>query len=415
MNIVKNIIIVCDFGYIEGGASRVAHESAIALSQEYNVTLFTAVDPISEELSKSNVSVVSLHQFDILNNNSRLEAIAQGIWNKKAKYEFERVLEKFQPENTIIHVHTWTKGISSSIFKIIERHKFKVALTVHDFFLVCPNGGLFDYKKQKVCECNPLSITCITKNCDSRSYFHKIFRVVRQIVQNNNIRKCNNISYIFISEFAKMQLMKRKPNIRNCYFIQNPINFENKFKVDCANNDIYLYLGRLTEDKGIRIFCDAVTKAGVKAVVIGKGILENELKEKYPNIKFEGWKNKSEMAPYIKKTRCLIFSSIYYEGSPLTPLEMMACGIPNVVSNINSSKDLIIEGLNGFLYNGYNVNELVKCIEKTKDNNIILKMNEYILKNFQSEIYSMTKHIESLIEVYNKILNNDNRSTYEKY
>lgn len=401
---LKNIIIICDFGYIEGGASRVAHESAIELSKYFNVTLFCAVGPISKELKESKVNVKCLGQSDILNNKNRINAFYQGIWNKKAKNEFSDLLDKFSAIDTVIHVHTWTKGISSSIFKVAEIKGFKVLLTVHDYFLVCPNGGLYDYQKHIICEKRPLSYKCICTNCDSRSYAHKIFRVARQFVQNNSIRKRKNISYLFISNFAKRQLLKRNPKIEKSYFLLNPINFENRFKVNCSENKLYVYIGRLTDDKGIRIFCEGVTKAGVPAIVIGRGILEKELKNKYRNIKFIGWLDKKDMAQYIKKARCLIFPSTYYEASPLTPLELMACGVPCIISDKNSSKELIIEGENGYLYDGYDANMLADKIKDSLNNKVIEKMSDKIYETFDINKFSVKVHINKIIDIYNGVL-----------
>ena len=47
---VRNVIVVCDYGYVEGGAARIACETALALSARgLKVTFFCAVGPVSEE------------------------------------------------------------------------------------------------------------------------------------------------------------------------------------------------------------------------------------------------------------------------------------------------------------------------------------------------------------------------------
>ncbi len=405
MKKIKNIIVVCDFAYIEGGAGRVAHESAMALAKVYNVTLFAAVGPVSETLKDSDVNVICLDQSDILNNKNRFGAVVQGIWNGTSKKRFAEVLDGFSPDDTVVHVHTWTKAVSSSIFKLTEKKGFKVILTIHDYFLSCPNGGFFDYKGQRICEIQPMTAKCVCKDCDSRSYFHKVFRLLRQAVQNNSIRKRKNIQYIYISDFSKQQLMKRNLDLGNCIYVKNPINFENDITVDCRSNKTYLFAGRVTEDKGIRIFCEAVTRANVPATVLGSGVLKEELEKKYPNIEFVGWVNKSDMTKYLQKTRCFVFPSLWYEGSPLTPLEMMACGIPVIASDLNASKGDITDGKNGLLYDGYSTDALVECIEKTKDDGCITHMCEYIQTHFDENEYSMESHIKNLTMMYDSVLN----------
>lgn len=406
---IKNVIIVCDYGYIEGGAARIAHETAMALHNEgYNVIFFCAVGPVSQQLRDSGVNVVCLDQDDILHEKSRIKGILRGISNKQAKREFSKILNDFDNCDTVIHVHTWTKGVSSSIFKVAEKKGFKVLITVHDYFLICPNGGLFDYQKKEICNLKPMSEKCVLCNCDARSYPQKIFRVVRQVVQNRNIRKRKNISYIFISEFSKREFLKRYNKILESrqYFLPNMINFpEHRERVQCENNDIYLFIGGITEVKGIRIFCEAVTKANVKAVVIGQGILRDELEDKYPNIEFVGWKSKDEMIPYLQQTRCLIFPSIWYETMGLAVLEVMAYGIPVICSDLNAASDFIDNGISGLIYKGVETEELIEEIKDTSDNNLVKKLSQNCFKQFKVDLYSSNSYVHGLIKIYAEIQN----------
>lgn len=405
-NIVKNVVIVCDYGYIEGGAARIAHETAIALKQNgYNVVFFCAVGPVSKELIESGIKIICLNQNDILHETNRFKAILQGIDNKTAKINFSKLLDNLNSNETIIHVHTWTKGVSSSIFKVAEKKGFKIVITVHDYFLICPNGGLFNYKTSKICHLKPMSTKCICCNCDARSYLQKLFRVVRQYKQNRNIRKRKNISYIFISEFSKREFFKRYNKIPESqqYFLPNMINFPSKReRVKCEENDTYLFIGGITEVKGIRIFCEAVTSANVKGVVIGQGILKDELEKKYPNVAFVGWKSKEEMEPYIQKARCLIFPSLWYEVSPLTPLEVMAYGIPVLCSDLNAASSLINNEETGLLYYGSDVMNLRELINLTQGYEKIKLLSMKIFNNFEKLVQSRDKYIENLMSIYRR-------------
>ena len=401
MEKVKNAIIVSDFGTIEGGATKVAHKTAIALNKQgINVVLFCAVAPVSEELKGSGVDVVCLGQSDILNEKSKIKGVLRGISNKLAKKEFKKLLLRFNPQDTVIHVHNWTKGISSSIFPVAKKLKFKTFITVHDYFLICPNGGLFNYPKKEICDIKPMSIKCIRCNCDSRSYLQKLFRVLRQRKQNKNIRKFKDIGYIFISDFSKREFLRRYDKIQNQHFLLNSIDFdENRYRVACENNDTYLFIGSLTEVKGIRQFCEAVSKAKVKGVVVGQGVLSEELKQAYPEIEFVGWKSKEEMLEYYNRARCLIFSSIWYETMGLAPLEVLAYGIPVICSNLNSATDFVIDGQNGLIYDGRSIDSLVEAIGTAEQG--VKELSENAFNEFDSEKYSERKYIEDLLNIYN--------------
>jgi len=401
---LKNVIVICDYAYVEGGATKVAMNSAIELQKHFHVVYFTAVGPVSKELEESQVEVVCLDQKDILHNENRLQAVKQGLYNQSSRNRLRTLLKQYSPDDTVVHVHTWTKALSSSIFKELEIQGFKVLLTVHDYFLVCPNGGLFNYKEHHICEYAPLSAKCVCTNCDSRNYGNKLFRVLRQRIQNKNIRSCHNISYIFISNFEREQLLRRNPGIHKQYFLLNPVDVGTRIKVPCENNQFYTYAARMTEDKGIRIFCEGITKANVKGLVLGNGILFDEMKKKYPNIEFTGWVDKDGMKKYMQKTRCYVFSSIYYEGAPLTPIEMMSCGIPCIVSDKNASRDLIEDGVNGFLYDGYDSDALAKKIALCKDDLLISKISNTVFHDFDNSDYSLHEHVSKLIQIYQETL-----------
>ena len=404
---LKNAIIVCDYGYIEGGAARIAHETAMALKKEgLNVVFFCAVGPISEDLEKSGVNVICLNQADILHEKSRIKGVMRGISNKAAKIKFAELLVSLNKDETIIHVHTWTKGISSSIFKVAEKKGFKVVITVHDYFLICPNGGLFNYPQKHICNLKPMSLKCVLGNCDARSYPQKLFRVLRQHIQNKNIRRRKNISYIFISEFSKREFLKRYNKIPESkqYLLPNMINFpEKRERVKCEENDIYLFIGGLTEVKGIRIFCEAVTKAQVKAVVIGQGILRDELEKRYPDIEFVGWKSKDEMIPYLHQARCLIFPSIWYETMGLTVLEVMAYGIPVICSDQCAASEYIVDGKTGYIYDGRSIEALSENINKIKNITNVKQMSSTVYSMFDVNNFSPDKYVKSLLDIYGEI------------
>lgn len=403
-NVVKNVVVVCDYGYIEGGAARIAHETAIALQGAgKQVYFFCAVGPVSADLTEAGVEVTCLEQADILHERSRVKAVFRGIYNGAASKSFAKLLGELSPDDTVIHVHTWTKGVSSSIFPVAEKMGFRVFLTVHDYFLVCPNGGLFDYPNSRICEKKPLSASCLVCNCDARSYPQKLFRIVRQYVQNWNIRRRKNISFIFISEFSKKQFMRRYDSIpvEKQLFLTNMINFpKDRKRVECERNKVFLFIGGITEVKGIRLFCEAVTAANVPAVVIGEGILRKELEEKYTNIEFVGWKSKTEMIPYLERARCLVFPSIWYEGSPLTTLEAMAYGIPVICSDKNAASDQIINEKTGWIYKGDSTDDLVEQIKKCAETNRIQEISDRVFAGFDAERFGVEQYINGLLSMF---------------
>ena len=389
---LKNIVIVSDNADVNGGAADITINTASMLAERgYKIYFFAGTGEPDKKLIHSNINIINLNQYDLISNPNKLMAAFQGIYNFKARREFAKLLSTLNKDETIIHIHTWTKVLSSSIYRAAFKSGFKIFLTIHDYFLPCPNGGFYDFVENHICERQPLSLKCILCNCDRRHYYHKIWRLIKQFVQNRTIFKnFDKIGYIFISEFSRKQILRRMPAPKNQFFVQNPISFADRFRIEAENNKAFLYIGCLSEEKGIRNFCEAINNTGVRGVVIGDSDIKNELESKYPNIKFTGWLNKSQIREWLKIARCLIFPSICYETFGLAPLEVQAYGIPVIASDCTAASDN-----STFTY--HTLNELENLIKRV-DSQDIKQISIDIYKNFDES--STHNYVNNLLKVY---------------
>ena len=181
--------------------------------------------------------------------------------------------------------------------------------------------------------------------------------------------------------------------------MKNPINVGERKQIEAEKNSDFVYIGRLSGEKGPQLFCEAVTKAGVHGVVIGKGILEEELKSKYPNIEFAGWQNKEQISERLQKTRALIFPTLWYEGSPLTVPEVQAYGIPCIVTNCSSAIDDIVQGENGEIV-WTNVDEMAAVINRFKNDEYITKLSRNTYQMFDEKRGSEKWYVDNLMRIF---------------
>lgn len=349
---IENVVIVNDFNYVQGGASKVAIDTAIALKQEgIKVYFFSAVNKIESNIE--GVEYISTGQNESLKEKNRIKGFFNGIYNLKAKKEFKKLLKRLDKNTTVIHIHGWTKALSSSVFDIAFKMKFKVVLTLHDYFTACPNGGYFNYKQNEICHLKPLSWKCIKCNCDSRNYGFKLYRIVRQFVQNKIVKLNDRLeNAITISEFSEKILKPTLGKNTKITRIYNPIDIdENAEKVDPSKNEYYLYVGRISKEKGVDLFCQAITDLKLKGIAVGDGDEKEKLEKKYSNIEFTGWKNKDEVKQYMKGARALIFPSRWYETAGLTVLEAQNLGIPCLVNKNCAASEFNINSNNFKDYN----------------------------------------------------------------
>lgn len=398
---VDTVVIVYEQAFISGGAAKVAINSAIALKKRgYRVIFFAGLDPISKQLTENNIEVICAGGEHIVNAKSP-RTMLRGIWNGIIKKKLESVLSALNPETTVVHIHGWTKSLSASVFSACRRMNFKTFITLHEYFTVCPNGGIFDYQKGKICDKKPGSLRCAVCNCDKRNYIQKLYRDVRQRFQTHQLKKLQP-NVIYITDFSRNILEKNIKFKHKSFLIENNVEIFDRVKVEPSENSDYLFVGRMSKEKGADLFCEAVTKAGVNGIVIGSGAMYDELKEKYPNIIFTGWLNADEMEEYINKARCLVISSKLYETMGLTILEMQAKGIPCIVPDRCAGIEYIKDKVTGVEYKIGNVNSLIEAINYTKNNDIISKLSDNFYNEDFKDRFSIETHTENLIKAYNQ-------------
>lgn len=405
MGKVKTVVIINDFDYTNGGAAKVALNTAELLSKRgIEVYFFSATNKHIETDSK--IKYISTNQEESLKDRNKLRGSINGIYNRKAKKELEKLLDILDPNTTVIHVHGWMKALSSSVFSAITKKKFKFVVTFHDYFSMCPNGGFFNYKKNEICKLKPLSWKCIKCNCDSRNYLFKIYRVIRQFVQNKLVKINKKIKYVIsISNFSYNILKDSLSEEVIVRKIENPIEIDLQSKrIHAEKNNNYLYVGRVSKEKGVNIFCEAITKLNLQGVVVGDGNQRDILKKKYPNISFVGWKSKEDVIKYMKESRILVFPSKWYEGAPLTTLEANSIGLPCISSNCCAAIENINNEKNGLVFDIDNQKDLIEKLEKTFNDKTIKNMSDNCYNTFWSKNNKKKKYEEEVLDFFNTVI-----------
>ena len=396
---INNIIFLNDYGCVNGGTSKIAISEAMELKRRgLNIVFFCGVEPIEPTLESVGIKVICTKQKDILHEN-RLKAIFTGVWNTKAKKVLRSILAQYSPKDTVIHIHGWTKCLSPSVLNVGDKMGFKTFITLHDFFLYCPNGGLFNYQKREICSIKPMSTKCMITHCDARSRLQKYWRVLRQLVQNQVLKKNNRIQFISISQLSDNLFKENKPSWQNkSRRIDNFVVCATNISRKLNDSGHYLFIGRLSEEKGAKLFLEAMKQLKLKGEVWGDGYQMDELARNYPDIIFRGWVTNNEKKDYLSNIKALVFPSIWYETFGLVVAEMLAKNIPCIVGNKTAAAELIIDGKNGYLFETGNLDSLKSAIMRMEESYADLTPLEY----FEVNKYTKDCHIERLTRYYNK-------------
>jgi glycosyltransferase involved in cell wall biosynthesis len=139
----------------------------------------------------------------------------------------------------------------------------------------------------------------------------------------------------------------------------------NKPKEDNFARPVFTYLGRVSREKNIEEFLK-LDLFGTK-LIIGDGPLKKNLEKKYTkNTVFVGYKKGQKLVDWLSVSNVLVFPS-RTDTFGLTIIEAMSCGIPVAAHNVMGPKDIITNGIDGFL--GENLKECaLRCLTISKEN-----------------------------------------------
>lgn len=170
------------------------------------------------------------------------------------------------------------------------------------------------------------------------------------------------------------------------------------------NKKVFLFLGRISNKKGVRII-NEVSKIltpkypNIEFQLLGKvytdeegHISKEELSkwEKESNIRYLG--TSKDVRKEIKEADCIIFPSYYREGVPRSLIEAASMAKPILTTDNVGCRDIVKDGYNGYLAKPNNVESMVEVVEKflSLDENKQKEMGnngrEKVLKEFDEKI-----------------------------
>ncbi len=398
----RSIIVINDYGAVAGGDSKIAIDSAAGLARRgYDVTYFCSVPPIEERLRAAGVRVIYTDQPTSVNNASPTRGALQNLWNVRSQQQLSQLLAGLDPQETIVHVHGWTKALSPSCLWAVRQSNLATVITVHDYFLACPNGGLFNYRTKQACLLRPMSRSCLACNCDKHSYGMKLFRVVRQVLQNQAIgRPTAPWHFAAVSDFCLDQIGMYLPAGIKRSVIPNPIDLEKLPPSSPEKSDRFVGVGRLSPEKGFADFARAAQRASVAATIIGAGESREEILAANPAMELPGWLNHADMLNRLRKARALVFPSLWPETLGLSPLEAAAQGIPSVISNNTGVREWVLDGVNGLHFAAGDAEALSECLTRLKDDDLVRRLGQCAYDRFWASASTLDKHINSLEALY---------------
>lgn len=224
---------------------------------------------------------------------------------------------------------------------------------------------------------------------DTQKKFHHQIALMMKYVSRRYYKKCALQTWVS-QELEKKYRISGVPSIVFHDFLMYKNQMEDTPKISEDGKLRLLFVGRLSEEKGILDLLDAVGRLknpGIILKIVGEGKERNRIEEEIKRLDigdrtellgYVGWGN--QLFNLMSSSDCLVLPS-YNEGLGMVLLEAMANGTTVVASNVGGIPDIVTDGVNGLLFEAGNVNELSNKIDMLYNNRVLLmKMSENSIK-----------------------------------
>ena len=224
---------------------------------------------------------------------------------------------------------------------------------------------------------------------------------------------------IVLTDRWRQRLSNITPNPR-IVAILNPIIApnDNRQAVSRASNTL-LYLGRITEKKGIFDLLDVITELrdefiNLQLICAGEGDI-SEAREAAArlgiasHVEFVGWVEKEQKDQLMNLATAMVLPS-YAEGLPMSVLEAMAAELPVVATDVGGIPDVITSEDNGLLVSPGDKSQLREALRRIlRDESLRQRLCENARQKFQTKFESDIV-LRQVSSVYEQLLNTHAKS-----
>lgn len=305
---------------------------------------------------------------DEIDNDSLVSKIATGpkaIWARDSYRDLRELLKREKPD--LAHFHNTFPLISPSALYACREQRIPIVLTLHNYRLFCAPGILF--RDGSICE------ECLDHGL-WRSIRHSCYResapqtaaVALMLAIHRGLGTWLRIVDFFIAptEFVRAKFIAGGlPH--NRIFVKP--NFVDLDPDGSSAGEYAIFVGRITEEKGIRTLIAAWTllEQQIPLIIVGDGPLRGEIEQDaqhkgLSNVLFRGSTPTANTIRMMRGARFLVFPSESYETFGMAIIEAFACGIPVLCSNLGAMHELVANGQTGLHFRPRNPEDLAAKI-----------------------------------------------------
>ncbi len=295
----------------------------------------------------------TVHNDSVAGTNAATLAV-RTVWNRSAARDLHDLVRRERAD--VVHFHNTFPLLSPAAYSAARSAGAAVVQTLHNYRLICPGALL--YRDGHVCH------DCVGKPVPYPAVVHHCYRgsrgataAVAAMLTINGVRgtyRRDVDAYIALTNFARDQFVASggfpadRLHVKPNFVAPDP-------GVGPGAGGYALFVGRVTESKGVRVMLDAWRRldAPVPLKVAGDGDLAGLVRtaaESDRRVEFLGRRSGVEIRQLMADAAALVFPSVWYEGLPKTILEAFAASTPVIASRLGSMAELVADGVTGALF-----------------------------------------------------------------
>jgi len=320
------------------------------------------------------------------------------LFNPSSFFVLKRLLKEYQPD--LIHLHVMHEITPSVLFLL---QKYPTVMTLHGAETFLSKLVLWNLKSE-----NFKHHMYDKKDLNMAGKFtYLYFNSIQKFIYNIALKNVD----IFIAPSNYMQNIA-KTDVSPIIYLPNFIELRQFHEL--TNNYNLLFVGRLEKIKGVEFLIQALTFIikvfpQTTLTIIGDGRNKNDLfnltkklqLEKY--IQFRGRVEHKDLDAYYEKASIAVLPSISVEAFGLVILEAMSAGRPVIGTNVGGIPEIIDDGVNGYLLEPQNPEQMAeKVIKLFSDEKLLKEMGANARQ--KAEEFSVERYIVNLEKIYEGVI-----------
>jgi len=402
--------MVQTFYYYRGGDSTYMLSLSKLLEEHgHEVIPFAMEHPMNLPSPYSRYFVSHVDFPELLRRRSPAAAwkvLTRSIYSGEARSKIATLADEVRPD--VAHFHNIHAHLTASIVGPLRSRHIPIVWTLHDYRLICPNTSFLS--RGEICDrCLPNRFhEAILQRCKKGSLPASAVAMLTTWYDRMIGIPARIDRFITPSEFLREKLIEGRFDSTRITTVPNFVDLS--MYRGLPEKDYFLYMGRLSEEKGLDILIRAVARLETgRLLIVGSGPEEEALKRlareaAAERVTFAGYRSGDDLKSILAEAQFVVLPSRWYENFPFAVMEAFAASKGVVASRIGGIPEMVDDGVNGLLFPVGDEAALAECLARLlRDPETRASMGRRGREKAE-RLYGRETHYERIAGIYREIV-----------